>query len=215
MQVKGNFVNIEEMRKALNQLSLAGLDLDDEDNELDSDSDCLIIGLDFGTTYSGSVYRDIYLSITNNIPARSVAYAFSAAPEMVCAIQEWDGAPGRQPLKVPTILKYENQNIFRWGYDCGQTTPGRIEGLKLLLDPQQPKPIYLPQANTKSELSKLGKPPIDVATDYISAIYLHAIRKIEGKNPKGYIDTLKKKFVLTVPAVWSDKAKDATLQVRD
>lgn len=39
------------------------------------------------------------------------------------------------------------------------------------------------------------------------------MRKIESKYPRNYLDMLDKQYVLSVPAVWSDKAKNATLKV--
>lgn len=112
------------------------------------------------------------------------------------------------------MLKYEGKDSFLWGYELDRSTKERIEGIKLLLDPDQSKPIYAPPVNIEAELKKLGKPAIDVATDYISAIYQHALRTIEGKYPKSYLEMLNKEFVLSVPAVWSDKAKETTLRVR-
>lgn len=95
-----------------------------------------------------------------------------------------------------------------------RTSAECIEGIKLLLDPDQPKPIFLPSSsNASAELSRLGKRPQDVATDYISAVFEHAIRVIEAKSPRDYVSILPKQFVLSVPAVWSDKAKDLTLRV--
>jgi hypothetical protein len=82
-----------------------------------------------------------------------------------------------------------------------------------LLDPNQGRPIYLPESTAKSDLRQLGKPAVDVAADFIGAMYQHAMLKIESKMPKEYLDMCQKKFVLTVPAVWSDKAKDATKKV--
>jgi hypothetical protein len=82
-----------------------------------------------------------------------------------------------------------------------------------LLDPDQGRPIYLPESTAKSEIRHLGKPAVDVAADFIGAMYKHAMLKIESKIPKEYLDMCQKKFVLTVPAVWSDKAKDATMKV--
>jgi hypothetical protein len=142
-----------------------------------------------------------------------VAYVFTTKPDQVYTITEWPGAKGRNPPKVPTLIKYEDPTAFKWGYELDRTTKERIEGIKLLLDPDQPKPLYVPPVNAQAELKKLGKPAIDVATDYIQAIYQHALRKIEGKYPKSYLDMLDKQFVLSVPAVWSDKAKTATLRV--
>ncbi len=83
-----------------------------------------------------------------------------------------------------------------------------VQGVKLLLDPDQPKPLYLPAGNIKNDLRKLPKDPIDVASDFIGAIYKHALARIETSVPKDYLELCQKQFVLSVPAVWSDKAKD-------
>ena len=82
-----------------------------------------------------------------------------------------------------------------------------------MLDPSQSRPICVPSTDTEAELKKLQKPPMDVITDYITAIYKHALQVIESKCPRGYLNLLKKQFVLSVPAVWSDKAKNDTLRV--
>jgi hypothetical protein len=111
------------------------------------------------------------------------------------------------------LIKYDTPDSFRWGFELDRTTKERIECVKLLLDPNQPKPLYVPSVNTEAELKKLGKSAIAVATDYISAIFQHAMQKIESKYPKNYLDMLEKQYVLSVPAVWSDQAQDATLRV--
>ncbi|KAF2103534.1 hypothetical protein NA57DRAFT_53054 [Rhizodiscina lignyota] len=108
----------KELSKNLSALSIRSI-LPNEN------TDRLIIGLDFGTTYSG------------------VAYAFTTRPDQVYSVTEWPGAVGRTVPKAPTILKYD--------------------------------------------------------TD-------------ERKVPKHYLETLAKQFVISVPAVWSDKAKDTTLR---
>lgn len=69
--------------------------------------------------------------------------------------------------------------------------------------------------NASAELGKLRKLPEAVASDYLSAIHQHAITIIGKKSGmKDYLDMLPKQYVLSVPAVWSDKAKDLTLRVR-
>jgi hypothetical protein len=87
--------------------------------------------------------------------------------------------------------------------------------MKLLLDPDQVKPVYVPATNTKSELKKLGRPAVEVAADYIRALHDHALERIATKVPGSYLENdVRKKYVMSVPAVWSDKAKDTTLRVR-
>lgn len=74
-------------------------------------------------------------------------------------------------------------------------------------------PEYLPKSLVGEDLKRIGKSPVDVAADYISAIYNHALKIIKSKVPANYFKICEKVFVLTVPAVWSDKARDLTLQV--
>lgn len=109
------------------------------------------------------------------------------------------------------MISYDpkNKHSFTWG--AQKHDHARIEGIKLLLDPDQDKPIYVPASNTKGELAKLGKPPVEVAADYIQSIYEHAMERIASKVPEDYLENdVQKKFVISVPAVWSDRAKDAT-----
>ncbi|MCJ1301655.1 hypothetical protein MMC08_004456, partial [Hypocenomyce scalaris] len=112
--------------------------------------------------------------------------------------------------KVPTVISYDpyNNKSFTWGAQRHKNEI--IEGIKLLLDPDQEQPIYVPQSNTKNELKRLGKPPLEVAADYIGAIYQHARSRIETKVHLDYLHMCQKKFVVSVPAVWSDKAMDTT-----
>ena len=167
-------------------------------NTADSD-DQLIIGLDFGTTFSGIAY--IFTSVGKTDPI---------------SVTDWPGNAGKTAQKVPTVISYDrkDKNKFRWGYELEQTSRDKLEGIKLLLDPDMPKPLYVPPSNSKAELERLDKPPIDVVSDYIGAIYKHALSKFEASWPRDYLEMLQKKFVLSVPAVWSEKAKDLTLRVR-
>jgi hypothetical protein len=105
----------------------------------------------------------------------------------------------------------DNKDSFTWGGMRHKTDV--VTGVKLLLDPEQPRPLYLPESTAKSDLRKLGKPAVDVAADFIGAIYKHAMSKIEAKVPMDYLLMCQKQFVLSVPAVWSDRAKDTTLRV--
>ena len=169
-----------------------GIADEDDDNKL-------VIGLDFGTTYSG------------------VAYLFTGIekPESI-VITDWPGMPGANKPKVPTLIKYDppSKPPFRWGSELDKSVDKSIiVGLKLLLDPDHPKPLFIPQMNTKAELQNLGIDAVDVAADYISAIYNHALSKINAAWPEEYIRGLRKRFVLSVPAVWSDKAKSSTMEV--
>lgn len=172
--------------------------------------DQLIVALDFGTTFSGIAY----------------AFANGDKPDVV-SIMDWPGAilkpctahltdaysgsEGFKQPKIPTLISYNENGGFTWG---GQKHKSDVvQGVKLLLDPDQPRPLYLPESTAKSDLKRLDKPPVKVVADFIRAMYQHSMSKIESAVPAQYLTMCQKQFVLTVPAVWSDKAKYTTLQV--
>jgi molecular chaperone DnaK (HSP70) len=180
----------------------SNFDLSEPINRLnleEDDSDQLIIAIDFGTTFSG------------------VAYTFTgqgtAEPRLV---NEWPGTEGETRQKTPTLMDYasNDRRSFVWGSKVNPISKTKLEGIKLLLDPDQTKPLYVPAGNTRKELQRLGKPAVDVASDYLGVLYNHALEQICKSSLDGYVEMHQKRFILTVPAVWSDKAKDITLKAR-
>ncbi|KAG6024259.1 hypothetical protein E4U40_003407 [Claviceps sp. LM458 group G5] len=159
----------------------------------------LIIALDFGTTYSGVAY-----CFANQTDAKPVA------------IMKWPGNRGISAPKIPTMIEYskEEPTGFRWGASASKARGG-IVAIKLLLDPEQERPLYLSANNTRKQLKFLPKKPVEVAADFIRAIYEHALGEISTAVPKAYMDICEKEFVLSVPAVWSDAAKNATLKAAE
>ncbi|KAG6088700.1 hypothetical protein E4U15_005345 [Claviceps sp. LM218 group G6] len=159
----------------------------------------LIIALDFGTTYSGVAY--CFANQTNAKPI---------------AIMKWPGNRGISAPKIPTIIEYteEDPRGFRWGASVNKSNGG-IVAIKLLLDPNQQRPLYLPAKHIEEELKSLPKRPLEIAADFIGAIYAHALEDISSSVPKAYMDMCHKEFVLSVPAVWSDAAKNATLKAAE
>ena len=123
------------------------------------------------------------------------------------------GLEGYRQPKVPTLIMYDktDPSKFKWGGQVDWRDPA-VRGVKLLLDPDQPRPSYLPMSSFKNDLHQLSKAPVDVAADFIGAIYKHALSKIESAGLREYFHFCQKVFVLSVPAVWSDKAKDLTLK---
>ncbi|KAG8165646.1 hypothetical protein KVR01_004198 [Diaporthe batatas] len=159
----------------------------------------LIIALDFGTTFSG------------------IAYCFAGQKgAKVATIQQWPGAQGESVPKVPTLINYPSadKTHFKWGAEVDRFQDN-IVGVKLLLDPSQERPQYLPTVNMKETLDKLPKEPVSVAADFISALYKHALSEISKAVPIQYFERCKKEFVLSVPAVLSDAAKSATIKAAE
>ncbi|KAK7917234.1 hypothetical protein PG985_010842 [Apiospora marii] len=128
-------------------------------------------------------------------------------------VTRWPGDGGRisNAAKVPTIIAYSGPTDFKWGYQI-KPTDRPIIGIKLLLDPDQDIPSYLPGSGKKTALKNLPKPAVHIAADYIGAVYSHALQEIRKGAVGGFFDSCERDVVITVPAVWSDKAKDLTLQ---
>ncbi|KAG6249022.1 hypothetical protein E4U49_008288, partial [Claviceps purpurea] len=141
----------------------------------------LIIALDFGTTYSGVAY-----CFANQTDAKPVA------------IMKWPGNRGISAPKIPTVIEYseEEPTGFRWGASASKARGG-IVAIKLLLDPEQEKPLYLSANNTRKQLKFLPKKPVEIAADFIRAIYEHALGEISTAVPKAYMDICRKEFVLS------------------
>ncbi|KAK1244353.1 hypothetical protein MKX07_003152 [Trichoderma sp. CBMAI-0711] len=158
-----------------------------------SGDDKLIIALDFGTTYSG------------------ISYCFTGQRDSVPAsIEYWPGPEGTGVPKIPTVIRYDGAKSFTWGAQVGRQDGG-IVGVKLLLDPSQPRPKYFSNTSVDEELSGLPKPPVRVAADFIGAAYKHAMNEIAKKVSRDYVAQCQKVYVLSVPAVWSDAAKHSTI----
>lgn len=85
-----------------------------------------------------------------------------------------------------------------------------IKGLKLMFDPGQRRPYR--SDHDALEASKLPKDVKSVAADYMKALYRHAWKIVTSNtlSPEFIDQYYKKRYVLTVPAVWSDKAKQLT-----
>lgn len=153
----------------------------------------------------------------------SVAWALQSSPEDVEVITLWPGArnsefnipkssnqelilAGTTP-KVPTTISYENGKLL-WGYQTpmfGEV----VRGVKLLLDPTQ-EIDYRPAVKSKEILAMYNKQPLDVARDYLQLL-VNSAKETLRRRFGNALDSMEIRYVLTVPAVWTDKAKNMTL----
>ncbi|OXV10443.1 hypothetical protein Egran_01797 [Elaphomyces granulatus] len=132
------------------------------------EGDSLIIALDFGTTFSG------------------IAYAFSTDSEKIYTITNWPGGEDLIAPKVPTVIRYDpgSTTSFQWGYEI-TSLDDKITALKLLLDPDQPRPYFIP-TNVEVEMVKLPKTVLEVASDYMGAVFQHALKEIDPEAVRAY-----------------------------
>ncbi|KAL7802898.1 actin-like ATPase domain-containing protein [Trichoderma afarasin] len=162
----------------------------------------LIVGIDYGTTYSG------------------LSFALSNAADFK-DIFPWTKYPGSSShgaehcVKAPTRVAFMDENPEldnnAWGY---QVEPGMktYAWTKLLLDKSSlmseydDPDLYLSGGMDIMQLPK-GRSAKDVATEYLrgmKAMFDDAVKEHLGSHK---IEDLPIEFWLTVPASWSEKAK--------
>lgn len=163
----------------------------------------ITIGVDFGTTYSGVAYSN-----PNNETKEPLL------------ITDWGSGPSSD--KVPTVLRYNFSDKIhgfrgvKWGYQV-KHHERRQEWFKLALDPM----IY--KANDCVDLSqsyanKLAEPPDysrstqTLVTDYLTCLRKQAMTALTSSYDSHSLKMSLIDWVITTPAVWSQRAKDETLK---
>jgi molecular chaperone DnaK (HSP70) len=86
---------------------------------------------------------------------------------------------------------------------------GAIHGVKLLLDDCH-KPKYQPTAEARDFIKERETTPVRVASDYLRKLVAHAQDTLDRRFGSA-VQSMGLEYVLTVPAVWSDKAKSASI----
>ncbi|KAF8469761.1 hypothetical protein BDZ91DRAFT_720982 [Kalaharituber pfeilii] len=162
----------------------------------------IVVGIDFGTTYSG------------------VAWADSTSPQDINPIRQWPAAVGKQDNdKVPSEMVYLPDGTFKWGFQTSEQSVRKeakiLQYMKLLLDPSQAKNFLLgdPLGLTKTRAAlPENKKPVDAVADYLRAVKTHALNVLSSHFGTDFWKVFSIEYHLTVPAVWSESAKALTLK---
>ncbi|KAI1746422.1 hypothetical protein F4680DRAFT_401390 [Xylaria scruposa] len=162
----------------------------------DEIEDRLVIGIDFGTTYSG------------------VAWATKVDFDngQVNFITSWPGN-GREEGKVPTELWYgDDEDGMAWGYDIPvDAEPFRWFKLLLLrdedIDPEVQETGFL--SRSRDMMNESGKTAVDLIADYMRLLWEHIMSTIERARGDSVVDGLPIHVVITVPAIWKGYARNA------
>ncbi|CAO3608977.1 unnamed protein product [Cunninghamella blakesleeana] len=147
-----------------------------------------VVGIDFGTTYSGCCYAftkdsfDDFQDITAWPKQRNAAYP-----------------------KTPTVMLYksDSQEVLAWG-DGARHQAERPNLQDHLLERFK---LYLDEL-TSPDLPDLpnGLIPIQVISDYLRLLHEYICEQMKRGFAQNY-DKHQFRYCLTVPAMWSDKAK--------
>lgn len=103
---------------------------------------------------------------------------------------------------------------MRWGFQI-RPDEDRLRCLKLFLDPRQEIPTYVSLPDTQRQLTACGKNVGTVVAEYLRALFTHTKTVLVRRYGEHFVAATELKVVLTVPAVWSDTAKDATLKAAE
>lgn len=163
--------------------------MSDKESPINSGEFQYVVGIDFGTTFSGAGYVFINNADVDNIND----------------IRQWPKNSGSKYLKVPTVIRYDNNNpdVYKCGAEALNLRPaaGRNYGpvirlFKLLLDPYSANVPRLPE----------GLDLVKVISDYLRDLHANIIKEMmSALGDKKKIATIR--YCLTVPAIWDDEAK--------
>lgn len=181
----------------------------------------IIIGVDFGTTFSG------------------VAWAESQKPDRIEVLRVWPDHTGRDESsgKVPTKLRYTDGGGFEWGFQISPDAPRDdiLEHFKLSVYPPQENllstselyyqcntgsltpassgldPEHLQEDSRLTKGNLLGQDIDKLVTDYLTGLGTHVMQHLRRRLGDVIMDTTPFQFVLTMPAIWSDRAKQRTV----
>lgn len=145
------------------------------------------------------------------------------SPEDVTVIKDWPGGlHGLQHLeKIPSRIAFAKENEGmgedKFGYDV---PPGSrsYSWTKLLLDNSRDRDEWEGDELTEKLRTGLMETPVDmtpedVATAFLTKVYDHTVEHIERRMPSSYLAATPMDFWFTVPAMWEESAKDATLRI--
>ncbi|KAK6497417.1 Ubiquitin-conjugating enzyme E2 6 [Arthrobotrys musiformis] len=161
----------------------------------------IVIGVDWGTTWTGVAWT----LVTEKPQSEDVR---------VNMIQKWASGKGTSD-KVPTEFMYTEEGTWetmKWGFQTQSLdlSPKVIRWTKLLLDPDYT--TLVPEAQEAAEKIPHNKEVVDLVADYLSALRAHIIEKLTETYGPTFFNRLKLKYILTVPAIWSEKAKETHLE---
>ncbi|KAF7896081.1 hypothetical protein EAF00_006096 [Botryotinia globosa] len=163
----------------------------------------IIIGIDYGTTYSGVSY------VTTD----------KAGLEDITIVSPWPGDP-HVSWKTPTRIAYSQENSKiknnKWGFQVTSKMKS-YSWTKLLLDNNAAAMEHDdPSLTSLAGSGMLQLPPFrdaaGVCEDYLHEVYTHVSGILREQMTDLTFENTPMECWVALPAVWSEEAKDATLK---
>ncbi|KAJ2991945.1 hypothetical protein NUW58_g2336 [Xylaria curta] len=161
----------------------------------------LVVGIDFGTTFSGVSWL---ICKAGSPPGQ---------PEVVSLWQTStdNRRNNSDSQKVPSKVYYDQNGELSWGFKipAGVQT---IEWFKLLLLNDDDLQSHLRNSShlydAKKSLQKLGKTAVQLVGEYLGVLWEHVLEQIKNSKGEAIINGMPIQVILTVPAIWTDYARD-------
>jgi len=154
----------------------------------------VIIGIDFGTTYSG------------------VAFTWSDKIEKMEVIRSWPSElhSNSDEPKVPTAISFAAKGKADWGYGIPADAE-QLKWFKLLLVDDKDLPADVRKSAKLSEareyLKKHNKTVTEAISLFLRHLWNHSIQRITETVSRNLINFSKFHIVVTVPAIWPEYAR--------
>lgn len=129
-------------------------------------------------------------------------------------ITDWPNPESANPTseKVPTCISYVDGKPTSWGFQVGFAEDS-FKWIKILLEPNHKyAKVIEPVKISNRLLGALKKTAVEVVADYLRFLWAYTKDDIRRRQGDDYLSIYSLRIILTVPAIWSDAAKDKTLQ---
>ena len=179
----------------------------------------LIIAIDFGTTFTGVAYA--HAAGAHN--ATTSPADMVRAADKVYVVKNWPSQGNQFQEKTPSILSYASDPPG-WGANVKIKDEPRIAHFKLGLQENIGR-HYLNRSSPTTS-SVLGgylsdhnwrhpelphKTALDYAGDYLTRVREYVTNQVlPSRYGAKFLQNQQISYIITVPAIWSDKAKDLT-----
>jgi len=142
-----------------------------------------------------------------------VSWAVNLGTKDIRLITDWRHPEYRLPNieKVPSSICYENGKPHRWGYRA-ESDDNALKWIKVLLEtsPRFAEKVALVEKSNEL-LQRLNKKADEVVADYLRFLWQYTDADIIAFKGSGYTSRYDLQVFLTVPAIWSDEAKERVL----
>ncbi|GAW12411.1 hypothetical protein ANO14919_017770 [Xylariales sp. No.14919] len=166
-------------------------------------SGVVVIGIDFGTTFTGVAYD--YVGQVEKSPGDVTPQAITLWPA-----SNYNEADSDAP-KVPSRIAYTSTEAIAWGQQASDEQ-GSILWSKLLLLDDNDLQLHLKGSDhlkqARERLEKTDKDVVTVISDYLAKVWNHVLENITRARGRQFLNTRSFHVVVTVPAIWQEYARE-------